>query len=41
MPGIFLSYRRDDSDMATGRLTDDLSEEFGSDAIFRDKIDLS
>jgi hypothetical protein len=36
MPGIFLSYRRDDSDMATGRLTDDLSEEFGSDAIFRD-----
>jgi hypothetical protein len=36
MPGIFLSYRRDDSDMATGRLTDDLSEEFGSDVIFRD-----
>jgi len=36
MAGVFISYRRDDSDVAAGRLADDLSEIFGSDAIFRD-----
>jgi hypothetical protein len=34
--GVFVSYRRDDSDVAAGRLADDLSEIFGPDSIFRD-----
>ena len=34
--GIFISYRRNDSDVAAGRLADDLSEIFGRHAIFRD-----
>lgn len=36
MSGIFVSYRRSDSDVAAGRLADDLSEIFGRDSIFRD-----
>lgn len=36
MAGIFISYRRSDSDVAAGRLAGDLMEIFGSDAIFRD-----
>ncbi len=36
MAGIFISYRRNDSDVAAGRLADDLSEIFGPAAIFRD-----
>lgn len=36
MAGVFISYRRNDSDVAAGRLADDLSEIFGRDAIFRD-----
>ncbi len=36
MAGVFISYRRSDSDVAAGRLADDLSEIFGRDAIFRD-----
>jgi len=36
MAGIFISYRRSDSDIAAGRLTDDLSEIFGRGSIFRD-----
>lgn len=36
MAGIFISYRRNDSDVAAGRLADDLSEIFGREAIFRD-----
>ncbi len=36
MGGVFISYRRDDSDVAAGRLADDLSEIFGHDSIFRD-----
>jgi hypothetical protein len=36
MAGIFISYRRNDSDVAAGRLADDLSEVFGREAIFRD-----
>jgi hypothetical protein len=36
MAGVFISYRRDDSDVAAGRLADDLSEIFGAGSIFRD-----
>lgn len=36
MDGIFISYRRDDSRHAAGRLGDDLAEAFGPDKIFRD-----
>lgn len=36
MSGIFISYRRDDSDVAAGRLADDLAEIYGQDAVFRD-----
>lgn len=36
MAGIFISYRRNDSDVAAGRLAGDLMEIFGRDAIFRD-----
>jgi len=36
MAGAFISYRRDDSDVAAGRLADDLMAIFGRDAIFRD-----
>ncbi len=35
-PSVFISYRRDDSDIAAGRLADDLTKIFGSDAVFRD-----
>lgn len=34
--GIFISYRRDESRHAAGRLADDLSQAFGPQAIFRD-----
>ena len=34
--GIFISYRRDDTRQAAGRLADDLTEQFGADRIFRD-----
>jgi len=36
MGGVFISYRRTDSDVAAGRLADDLSEIFGHDRVFRD-----
>ncbi len=36
MAGIFISYRRSDSDVAAGRLADDLAGIFGPGAIFRD-----
>lgn len=36
MGGIFISYRRNDSDVAAGRLADDLSAIFGAANIFRD-----
>lgn len=40
--GIFISYRRDDTRQAAGRLADDLSDRLGADRIFRDieKIEL-
>lgn len=34
--GIFISYRRDDTRQAAGRLADDLAEAFGGERIFRD-----
>ncbi|HXD17569.1 MAG TPA: toll/interleukin-1 receptor domain-containing protein, partial [Vicinamibacterales bacterium] len=36
MGGVFISYRRTDSDVAAGRLADDLSEIFGPGRVFRD-----
>ena len=36
MSGIFISYRRDDTQGFAGRLEDDLSERFGDELIFRD-----
>src|SRR5512132_723902 len=36
MSGIFISYRRQDSQSAAGRLTDFLEREFGAAQIFRD-----
>jgi hypothetical protein len=36
MAEIFLSYRRRDSQSATGRLADDLEAHFGDDRVFRD-----
>lgn len=36
MAGVFISYRRNDSDVAAGRLADDLSLIFGRNSIFRD-----
>lgn len=36
MAGVFISYRRNDSDVAAGRLAGDLGNLFGQDAIFRD-----
>ena len=36
MPKVFISYRRDDSADATGRLHDRLSTEFGADSVFID-----
>ena len=36
MAGIFISYRRTDSLMAAGRLSDDLVDFFGRDQLFRD-----
>jgi hypothetical protein len=37
---IFISYRRDDSLSATGRLADQLSARFGADEVFRDVEDM-
>jgi hypothetical protein len=36
MAEIFLSYRRQDSQSATGRLADDLEAHFGNERVFRD-----
>ena len=36
MAGIFVSYRRDDSQGFAGRLADDLGERLGDDRVFRD-----
>ena len=36
MAEIFLSYRRQDSQSATGRLADDLAAHFGDERVFRD-----
>jgi hypothetical protein len=36
MPSIFISYRREDSQSATGRLAADLARQFGTAQVFRD-----
>ena len=36
MPGIFISYRRDDSAASAGRLYDHLAHHFGKEQVFRD-----
>lgn len=36
MSGVFISYRRTDSDVAAGRLADDLSDILGPGRVFRD-----
>ena len=36
MPGIFISYRRDDSAASAGRLYDRLAHHFGKEQVFRD-----
>ncbi len=36
MAGVFISYRRDDSQGFAGRLADDLTEILGPDLVFRD-----
>jgi hypothetical protein len=36
MPGIFISYRREDSQAIAGRLADRLVRHFGADQVFRD-----
>jgi hypothetical protein len=40
MAGIFICYRRDDSAGFAGRLDDALTDEFGSDLVFRDLDDI-
>lgn len=37
MSGIFITYRRDDSQGFAGRLEDDLTDRFGDELIFRDR----
>ena len=38
MRGIFISYRRDDSEGHAGRLYEDLAEHFGKDSVFMDVV---
>ena len=40
MPGVFISYRRDDQPGFAGRLADSLGSVFGEDMIFRDSEDI-
>jgi TIR domain-containing protein len=40
MPGIFISYRREDSSAYAGRLYDRLSARFGADQVFMDVDDI-
>ena len=39
--GVFISYRRIDSQATAGRLSDDLKRAFGDDAVFRDIDDIA
>ena len=36
MSGIFISYRRDDSQALAGRVYDRLTQRFGKEQVFRD-----
>ena len=40
MPGLFISYRRDDQAGFAGRLADALESAFGADNVFRDIEDI-
>ncbi len=40
MPGVFISYRRDDQPGYAGRLADALASSFGADNVFRDIEDI-
>jgi hypothetical protein len=40
MPGIFISYRRGDTQMVAGRLRESLARRMGCKAIFRDKTNI-
>jgi hypothetical protein len=40
MPGIFISYRRADSNTVTGRIYDRLVTAFGADSVFKDVDDI-
>jgi hypothetical protein len=40
VPGIFISYRGEDSEMAVGRLADGLRPHFGKDQVFVDVVTL-
>lgn len=40
MPNIFISYRRQDSSLFTGRIHDRLEDEFGDRHVFRDMYDI-
>lgn len=40
MPGVFISYRRDDQPGFAGRLADSLGSVFGEDMVFRDSEDI-
>ncbi len=41
MPGIFISYRRDDASGHAGRLFDRLAQRFGPDSVFMDVTDIA
>ena len=41
MPGIFISYRRDDTSGHAGRLFDRLAQRFGPDSVFMDVTDIA
>jgi hypothetical protein len=40
MPRIFISYRRSDSGMFTGRIHDQLKASFGAGSVFRDMYNI-
>jgi hypothetical protein len=37
MPSIFISYRRDDTEVYADRMADDLRRQFGEDEVFIDR----
>jgi hypothetical protein len=41
MPGIFISYRREDASGHAGRLRDRLTQRFGRETVFMDVSDIA